>query len=57
MMKHALPLLLLRAGAGANAQQWEPVAPSKTRGGLPVTQIVYDLASHTIDLQPDATDA
>lgn len=40
-----------------SAQQWELVAPIKTRSGFPVTQIVYDLVGHTIDLQPDATDA
>jgi hypothetical protein len=57
MMKHALPLFLLLSGSVANAQQWELVAPIKTRSEFPVTQIVYDLAGHTIDLQPDATNA
>ncbi len=57
MMKHAQPLFLLLSGSVANAQQWELVAPIKTRSGFPVTRIVYDLVGHTIDLQPDATNA
>jgi hypothetical protein len=57
MIKHALPLFLILSGSAASAQQWELVAPIKTRSEFPGIRMVSDLVGYAIDLQTDATEA